>query len=318
MIFSNLKKLILPFAASMFIIGCEKPVTTDQLGDNGQKILSFKSVGGLVTNFSNSTLVFDPTSTSETVEFQLEYSGPHVFDNDVTVTVGLDDAARVAYNSTSGPYNQYEAMPDSMYTINNTTAVIKAGAVFSSTLSITLNPSYFDPAVSYMVPITITSISGAPADVKKAPSTGTVYFHVIGNPLAGSYLSNGYFYHPNPASMRDIIDEPKDLIPASSTKLICDMGDFGGAYTIILETDPVTNKVTISKDPNSGYPGVPGTTYEQFDDALPNSNPGYTAAWPNSDQCNNTYDPATHTFKLRYAYLGATGYRVSEEFIVKQ
>jgi hypothetical protein len=316
MIFSNLKKLILPFAASMIFIGCEKPETTDQLGDNGQKILSFKSVGGLQTNFSNSTLVLDPTSSSETVEFQLEYLGPQVFENDVTVTVNLDDAARVTYNATSGPFNQYVAMPDSMYTINTTTAVIKAGDVFSSTLSITLNPSYFDPAVSYMIPITITNISGAPADVKKAPSTGTAYFHVIGNPLAGSYLSNGYFYHPSAA--RDIVDEPKDLIPASSTKLICDMGDFGGAYTIILETDPLTNKVTISKDPNSGYPGVAGTTYVQFDDALPASNPGYTAAWPSSDQCNNTYDPTTQTFKLRYAYMGGSGYRVSEEFVVKQ
>jgi len=317
MIFSNLKKLMLPFAASLIFIGCEKPETTDQLGDNGQKILTFKSVGGLETNFSNSTLVLDPTSTSETVEFQLEYLGPQVFDNDVTITVGLDDAARVAYNATSGPFNQYVAMPDSMYTINSTTAVIKAGDVFSSMLSITLNPSYFDPAVSYMVPITITNISGAPSDVKKAPSTGTVYFHVIGNPLAGSYLSNGYFYHP--ASPRDIVDEPKDLIPVSSTKLRCDMGDLGAAgYAVLLETDPVTNKVTVSAFPGAPYPGVAGTTYVQFDEGLPASNPGYTAAWPNSDQCNNTYDPATHTFKLRYAYTGGTGYRVSEEFVVKQ
>jgi len=228
MIFSNLKKLILPFAASLVFIGCEKPETTDQLGDNGQKILTFKSVGGLGPNFSNSTFVpADPTSTSETLEFQLEYLGPQVFENDVTITVGLDEAARLAYNATSGPLNQYAAMPDSMYTLNTTSAVIKAGDVFSSTLSITFNPSYFDPAVSYMVPITITNISGAPSDVKKAPSTGTVYFHVIGNPLAGSYLSNGYFYHP--ASPRDIVDEPKDLIPVSSTKLICDMGDLGAA-----------------------------------------------------------------------------------------
>jgi hypothetical protein len=316
MIFSNLKKLILPFATSMFFIGCEKPETTDQLGDNGQKIISFKSVGGLGSNFSNSTLVLDATSTEETVEFQLEYNGPKVFENDVTVTVALDDAARITFNSTSGPLNQFEAMPDSMYTINTNTAVIKAGEVFSSLLSITFNPSYFDPAVSYMIPITITNISGAPSDVKKAPSTGTVYFRVIGNPLAGSYVSNGYFYHPSAA--RDIVDEPKSLVPVSSTKLICDMGDFGGAYTIILETDPVTNKVTISQDPNSGYPGSAGTTYVQFDEGLPTSNPGYTAAWPSSDQCNNTYDPSTQTFKLRYAYLGATGFRVTEEFIVKQ
>ena len=144
---------------------------------------------------------------------------------------------------------------------------------------------------------------------------------IVSSPLyltakAGNYLSNGYFYHP--ASPRDIVDEPKDLIPASSTKLICDMGDLGGAYTIILETDPLTNKVTISKDPNSAYPGVAGTTYVQFDDALPVSNPGYSPAWPNSSQCNNTYDPTTKTFKLRYGYQGGSGIRIIEEFIQKQ
>jgi len=170
-----------------------------------------------------------------------------------------------------------------------------------------------DPAVSYMVPVSITSVAGGTNGVKGAPSTGTAYFHVIGNPLAGDYVGNGYVYHPT--LPRDVIDEPKTLSPNSPDELFWEWGDLGYAgYVAILKTDPTTNKVTVR-----AAPGAAGAPYTQFDTELPNSFPGYTPGWPGSAQCDNTYDPTTKTFKLRVGYLNsASGWRVSEEFVVKQ
>ena len=310
--FSNIKKLVfLVFAGTALLNACKKADTTPQLGDMGQKIIRIVTYGGTEGNYNNSALILDPASTSETIEFQAEYLGSQVFGTDVTVTVALDDAARVSYNAGVPPAGQYASMPAAYFTLNTTTATIKAGEVFSTPLSITFDPSQFDPSVSYMVPISITAISGAPAGVKKASNSGTAFFHIIGNPLAGTYESTGYFYHP--ASPR-AVSETKVLSPLSSSVLLCDLGDLGAnGYVATFETDLSTNHVTIA-----AAPGASGGAYTQFDAGLPTSSPGYTPQWPNSAQCNNTYDPATKTFKVRYGYVGGTGWRVTEEVLVKQ
>ncbi len=311
--FSNIKKLVFPVLAAALFSSCDKPVTTDQLADKGQNIIRVNTYGGVDANFSNSALQLDLASTDDVpVEFQLEYVGPHVFDQDLTVTVAVNDAARTAYN-TANPANMYDVLPAAAYTLNTTSATIKAGDVFSSTLKLTIHdPSQLDAAISYMLPVSITSVAGGSNGVTGAPSTGTAYFHIIGNPLAGDYLSNGYFYHPS--APRALTNIAKNLSPNSPDELFCDLGDLGGSgYVAIFKTNPTTNKVTIR-----AAPGAAGGTYTQFDTDFP-SFPGYTAAWPNSAMCNNTYDPATKTFKVRYGYLNtSTGYRVTEEFLVKQ
>ena len=52
-----------------------------------------------------------------------------------------------------------------------------------------------------------------------------------------------------------------------------------------------------------------------FTSGLPTFNPGYVSAWADASKCNNTYDPATKTFYVRYGYLGGNGWRVTEEAI---
>ncbi|MEO7307434.1 MAG: hypothetical protein ABIR78_12720, partial [Ferruginibacter sp.] len=60
---------------------------------------------------------------------------------------------------------------------------------------ITFNPSLIDGSKNWMIPVTITSITGAPEGTVKAPGTGTAYFHFIGNPLAGTYNVTGGRYN---------------------------------------------------------------------------------------------------------------------------
>lgn len=299
------------FASSAFI-ACDKVEVPEPLGDQGQKIVGFVGVGGL-SNFTASALILNPASSSATVNIQLELKAPKVYDQDLTVTFAYDEAALTAYNATvSNPADRYFKLPDNMYSLPSTSVVIKAGQSLSEVIPFTLYPTLFDPALNYMLPLTITSISGGSSDIKKAIGTGTAYFHIIGNPLAGTYSSTGWFYHPTPASHR-AINEEKLLSPSSSTVLLVDLGDLGPqGYRATLQVN-ASNQVAIA-----AAPGATGAPYTVFTEGLPSSNPGYTAGWANSASCNNTYDPDTKTFYLRYGYMGGTGWRVTEEILEKQ
>jgi len=305
-----MKKFILPLLAIAVFASCDKPKVYDQLGDNGQQIIKIASYGGLDAGFGSANLVLDPGDP--TVEITLELDAAHVSDQPITVTLGVDPDGVARYNETvaDDPSAQYQLLSASAYHLSSNTVVIPAGAIYSEPVSLIFNPDEIDPALNLMVPITITNIDG-PSNLIKAPGTSTAYFHLIGNPLAGTYQSTGWLYHP---TLPRAIDETKILAPLSSTQLLCDLGDLGTSnYVAVFEVDDATNHVAISV-----APGAEGGPYTQFDDGLPPSDPGYTPGWPNSSQCNNTYDPATKTFKVRYGYMGANGWRVTEEILVKQ
>ncbi len=308
------KKLAFPLLAVALALGaCDKTVLTEPLADKGVHYIHFMGVGGTTgDNFkSNSNLAFDPTLTDATVEGQLEFVTDKVINNDITVTLGVDPAKMTAYNATvTNPANRYEILPANAYSLPTTPVVIKAGNTLSEIFSITFHPNLIDPSKNYMLPIVIKTITGAPAGVIAASSTGVAYFHLIGNPLAGTYAATGYFYHP---SSPRAISATKQLSAVDAETLLVELGDLGFAgYQAYLKVD-ANNHVTIT-----AAPGAAGAPYTQFDTALPSTNPGYTAAWPGSAASNNTYDPVTKTFYLRYGYLGGSGWRVTEEKLVKQ
>lgn len=128
------------------------------------------------------------------------------------------------------------------------------------------------------------------------------------NNYEGNYKSNGYFYHPS--APRAITNMIKTLITSGPNGVLVDLGDLGGSgYRALITINP-DNTLTIT-----GAPGAAGTPYLMFTSGLPNP---YTAAWTGSASCNNTYDPATKTFKVRYGYGSAGAYRVTEEVLVLQ
>jgi uncharacterized protein (TIGR02145 family) len=139
-------------------------------------------------------------------------------------------------------------------------------------------------------------------------SQGTSYGR-IDSIFSTTYLaiSNGYFYHPSVP--RTIVSIDKEIEGLSPISWRIGLGDLGPSYQVVLTLDTLTNKVTITTG-NSGTPAI-----VQFDNGLPTTTPGYSPQWPRSAECNNTFDPVTRRFKLRYGYMGGTGYRVSEEII---
>ena len=159
-----------------------------------------------------------------------------------------------------------------------------------------------------MLPVTITDGDG----ILISGNQGTIWFHAIGNPYAGTYSDVGYFYHPT--GPRDIPPGFKTISAVSSTILQVDLGDLGAAgYIAWFTIDPATNAVTFMDPP--GYYNATDDFLIQWEDL---ATAGYTPQWSESSKCNNTYDPATKTLYLRYGYSGVGGFRVSEEILTKK
>ena len=57
----------------LFFSSCKKAVVYEPIGDGGQKIIKIQNYGGLASGFLASNLAFNPASTSETLDLNLEY-----------------------------------------------------------------------------------------------------------------------------------------------------------------------------------------------------------------------------------------------------
>lgn len=117
-------------------------------------------------------------------------------------------------------------------------------------------------------------------------------------------VTSGYFYHP---TSKRVLGANKGWVPSGTNGIIIDVADLGGSgYKALIVVNP-DNTLTIT-----AAPGAAGAPYTMFTSGLPAP---YVAGWLNSAECNNTYDPVTKTYKVRYGYSGADGYRITEEII---
>lgn len=308
----NIKRLMPAFLMALAFTSCLKDKGYDDglygavRNTEGGMYVSIRT-GGL-SNFSKSNVSIDASSPdNDTLDLYIDLDYYTKTTKDVTVKIAFDDAKRIAYNTANN--KDFQPVTASMVKLLSTTITIPAGQRVGQT-KVVIKQDLFDGAVSYMFPVSIIE-SGAAS----SQNLSTRYFNIIGNPLAGTYSDVGYFYHPT--ASRAIPADFKTVLPVSPTVLQVDLGDLGGAgYIAYIEVDPITNKVKIFDPP--GYYNSSNNFLVQFDNGLPDSNPGYTAAWAGSAQCNNTYDPATKTLRLRYGYMGGSGWRVTEEILVKQ
>lgn len=190
---------------------------------------------------------------------------------------------------------------------------------FDVSNSATIAPAGTTPKPGFVTDLTqpqtyvVTAANGQKRTwtIKAAPIPPLPYI----NKYEGSYTSNGYFYHPS--SPRAITNLAKNVLtasgPDSANSVIVDLGDLGSSgYRALITVDPSTNNLTIT-----AAPGAAGSPYTMFTSGLPSTSPGYTPQWTGSASCNNTYDPATKTFYVRYGYMVGTGWRVTEEVIKK-
>lgn len=138
--------------------------------------------GGLY-QFSTQALLFSSADATDTATFHLNYAAVNVAPADEVFSVAVNPAAVSTYN-TSGGGLQYEILPDSCYSFTTTSVKVAKGQTYSDAIPVIFYPSKINPSVNYMLPISITQ---APAGTTISSNVGTVFYHFIGNPLAGNY-----------------------------------------------------------------------------------------------------------------------------------
>lgn len=141
--------------------------------------------GGLL-GVSSSNVAF-PTDTT-TITITVNLASVNLPTTPTKVTIAYDPKQIMSFNAANG--KNYQAFDPSGYKIASTTLTIPAGQQYAST-TITFYKAAADPAVSYLIPISITDASG------KALSSNqnTRFFNIIGNPLSGNYLQSYYRYN---------------------------------------------------------------------------------------------------------------------------
>lgn len=143
--------------------------------------------------FPAANLSFPSGAVYDTVTFTVNIASDYPLTKATSFTVGIDTTLVNAYNtdSVNNPSGvQYTVMPDSLFSFPVTTGTIPAGSRLD-TFTVIFNAAMFNPAYSYMLPIRITDGGG----LTISGNLGVIYFHILGNPLAGNYTCTGTRYN---------------------------------------------------------------------------------------------------------------------------
>ena len=162
----------------LMMAGCVKP--------NDATFTDFSTTGDVVILQSAGLSNFGAASFnrgSDTVRFtvRVDLASASLPSSATTVGIAVDNAAITSYN-TANPSPGYIVLPSANYKLLNSSLTIPAGQHYAET-TLEIYTKGLDPSVSYMLPVSIQNAGGK----KLSSNLNTVYYHSIGNPLAGTY-----------------------------------------------------------------------------------------------------------------------------------
>jgi len=139
--------------------------------------------GGL-TNFGG--VAFNRGSDTVNLTVRVDLASATNSSSPTIVKIGVDNAAITSYNA-ANPNPGYIALPAANFKLLSSTLTIPAGEHYAET-TLQVYTQGLNPATSYMTPISIVDASGK----SLSSNLNTIYFHTIGNPLAGVYIRDFY------------------------------------------------------------------------------------------------------------------------------
>lgn len=233
-----LKTFIISALVCFSLASCLKSVNTNVNGENltsGFLQLEYvmdsaqTNINSGLQYFSGSTLLYPPSDAVDTINFQVTLNGPSTLSSDLTVSL-VPDWAAIADNFSNDKIT-YEKMPDSLYKVITSSVTIKAGTRVAYAKMV-VYPFKIDPTKSYMAPIAPTA-----ASIGTSANFGHIYFHTVGNPMAGSYTWDYYRYNAQtnptfPAGASGFIGHQTSFLPVNPTTVAVKTGYIGPNYLI--------------------------------------------------------------------------------------
>jgi hypothetical protein len=288
---------------SLGMTGCLKDdayedheVQSTRPADGQPKVIELKVSANNLTRFT--TLAFANSSKDTVVNLvpvtlATEAGAPE----DINVTLGLRPSLVTDYNATITDPNQdpYDVPTASMFTLmNNGVVTIPKGSNVGY-LQIKLKSSDFI-GHSWALGFVINSIDKSAYAISGNLSTAVISV-ATKNQYDGLYKATGFFDHPSLPRSFGLEDQKVKTLNANTVAKA--LGDLGDNTAINITVNP-DNTVTITA--GAGTSGSTALVGNYVDVTRPTY--------------NNTYDPATKTFMLSYAYPMPTPTRKITEKVV--
>ncbi len=240
------KTLIIILAAGFFMTGCFK----DSVHIDADTTAIAAIFDGGPTKLTSVPLDLG-IADSSIVYVDAGIASPYTLSKNITITLYINDAARLAYNQTHAV--QYDSLPDSLYLFSTKSAVLTAGAR-SINLPLIIYGAKADLTKNYMLAITIKDAQG----LNISTDSATVYYNQLGSPIAGRYIVTGTRTDYTGPVSGGVVSQVTDLskigtkitLTQSANVVSMDYSDLGGAgWQYIITFNPVGK--TISVAPNN-------------------------------------------------------------------
>ena len=201
--------------AMLIIASCTKPVSGYTDFTKVSDFVVLKD-GGL-TNFG--LTAYNRGSDTVNLTVRVDLASVASSSSPTPVTIAINNTAIATYN-TANPQPGYVTLPTANFKLLSTTLTIPAGQHYAET-TLQVYTKGLDPAVSYMTPVSIVEASGK----NLSGNLNTLYFHTIGNPLAGQYnwtfrRWSGTTDTTKPNNGTTFIDVPTAISPLGPTDLL--------------------------------------------------------------------------------------------------
>jgi len=229
--------------------------------------------------------------------------------SDITLTIGINDEARIKYNAAKG--TAYELYP--YIEVMDPTVVIEAGTRNAYVHVKVWNADKLDACDNFMAPISILDADNG-VIVSDAMNNGSRLMALpISNPYAGTYHNIGYRIRPGNPTEPIVADQEFSTVDCKTVDKV-GFGNYS-PYSINIEitADPIiVGGVTCFKVIATPYDPATGNTVGGMFDTW--TGDAATAPAPPTDPTwINYYNPVTKQFVLNCYYNSAAGNRIMYE-----